>query len=111
MQKVLVLHDFMLKDKKLKGSRLLVYALIYSYSQIPNSTFYCSYKHASSFLGISKSSYFEALQWLIDNKYLTSDYDVSELLHNHHVITSDVSPMWNKTIEETIKIAQYKWVK
>ena len=108
MQKVLVIHDFMLADKKLKGTKLLVYAFIYSYSQIPNSRYVVKWTNVLKFLGISKSSYFDALNWLVDNNYLDGDLLLSHDKTTHFMHHSDLS---QSKIDEQIKIARYQWVK
>lgn len=113
MQKVLVLHDFMLKDEKLKGTKLLVYAFIYSYCQIPESRYIVSWKNAIKFLGISKSSYFDSLQWLIDNEYISpgefqliNDMPLTVMQDN-----INLKKYASMNDEEIIKIARTRWVK
>lgn len=113
MQKVLLLHDFMLKDEKLKGTKLLVYAFIYSYCQIPESRYIVSWRNAIKFLGISKSSYFDSLQWLIDNEYISPGefhlIDDSPLTIIENNI--NLKKYADMTSEEMVKIARTKWVK
>ena len=113
MQKVLVLHDFMLKDKKLKGAKLLVFAFIYSYAQIPNSSYLVSWSNAIKFLGISKSAYFDALKWLLDNNYLKNDFShiYGTVFHGFSDKTLNTSKFANYSSDELCKIARYKWVK
>lgn len=107
MQKVLVLHDFMLKDSKLKGSRLLVYALIYGF--ITNcDSFTMSPQKVCDFLGIKKTSFYEAIKFLTDNNYLLCNGSKISLYDYNNVI--DKAGCIDEFNEETIKIARFKWV-
>lgn len=104
MQKALIIHDFMLKDKNLKGARLLIYALVYSFCSIDNSSnFFMRFDKIAEFLNIALSSVYDNMSWLIDNKYICIKDDKYSLLD------TNCTPLLSVN-EDTIKIARYKWV-
>ena len=62
----IVIQDWMISDLQLKGNELLVYALIYGFSQDGESEFKGSLKYISEFLGISKSTAQRSIEKLVD---------------------------------------------
>lgn len=94
----------MLKDKKLKGARLLIYALVYNYCSIDNSgKFFMRFERIADFLNIALSSVYDNMSWLIDNKYICINDN------KYQLVDTSCTPLLSVN-EETIKIARYKWV-
>lgn len=60
------INGFMRIDLDLKGNELLLYALIYGFTQAENQVFTGSLQYISDFLGISKQAVQETLKRLLD---------------------------------------------
>lgn len=112
MQKAIIIHDFMLNDKNLKGAKLLVYAFIYSYAQIPDAVYSVRWSNACKFLGISKSTYFDSIKWLIGANYITSSFALAYSLRSDPVYLtfSDLQISKDK-FNEMVRICQTRWIK
>lgn len=61
-----VVHGWMIKDLKLKGNALNVYAVIYGFSQDGQSAFSGSASYLAEFCGISRVSVFKILSDLVE---------------------------------------------
>jgi len=65
-----VVHEWMVTDLGLKGTELLVYAIIYGFTQIEEQKFYGSRRYLSNFIGASISSIQRSLDYLVEKGYL-----------------------------------------
>ena len=66
MRNYIVIQDFMLNDLGLTGNDLLVYALIYGYSQDGESEYYGSLSHISELLRLDRSTVIRVLNRLVE---------------------------------------------
>ena len=67
----IVIQGFMLTDLHLKGTALLVYAIIYGFSQLDGQRFNASLRYLEEFTGSTKPSVINALKQLVDKGYIT----------------------------------------
>lgn len=72
----IVILDFMVKDLKLKGSELLVYALIYGFSQDGESKYYGSRRYIAEWFNCSLPTIDKALNGLLEKKLIIKDEEV-----------------------------------
>ena len=98
--KSIIVYEFMIRDLKLQGIKLLLYALIYSFSQFGQG-FFCSDKVVCSFLGISRSQYYACRKLLLDEGFIYYKGD--------HLYTYSCS-LVDEDLEELIRIAKTPWV-
>ncbi len=63
-------HSFMIRDLGLRGSRLLVYAVIYSFSNDGEKTFYGTLDFLAYCIGKGKTVTWEAVKSLIDDGFI-----------------------------------------
>ena len=75
-QNFFVIHGWMLNQLELKGNELLIYALIYGFSQDGESKFRGSLAYISDFAGCSKSTCSSALNSLVEKGYIVRVTDV-----------------------------------
>lgn len=75
-----VVHEWMISELGLKGTDLLVYAIIYGFTQIEEQWFFGSRRYLSEFTGASISSIQRSLDWLSDRGFLKKR--VTEVLAN-----------------------------
>ena len=66
MRNYIVIQDFMLTDLGLTGNDLLVYALVYGYSQDGESEYYGSLSHISELLRLDRSTVIRVLNRLVE---------------------------------------------
>lgn len=66
----LVLQPFMIKDLKLKGNELIVYACIYSFSQADNKAFSGSLQYLADWTNSTKQGVLNCLKKLIEKGYI-----------------------------------------
>lgn len=64
------IQGFMLCDLKLKGNELLIYAIIYGFSQSGDNTFYGSLTYIENMLNISRNTVIKTLKSLIKKKLI-----------------------------------------
>lgn len=72
----LVILDFMVKDLKLKGSELLVYALIYGFSQDGESKYYGSRRYIAEWFNCSLPTIDKALNGLLEKELIIKDEEI-----------------------------------
>lgn len=72
----IVILDFMTKDLELKGSELLVYALIYGFSQDGESKFYGSRRYIAEWFNCSLPTIDKALNGLLEKNLIIKDEDI-----------------------------------
>ena len=68
-----VVKGFMVNDLNLKGVELMVYAIIYGFSQDGHSRFTGSRQYLADFTGTSKSTIDRALESLIEKNYIIKE--------------------------------------
>jgi hypothetical protein len=67
---MIVILDFMVTDLRLRGDHLLVFAIIYGFTQIPNSMWQLNYDYISKFLGLNETTIDGILDDLCDKDYI-----------------------------------------
>lgn len=72
----IVILDFMVKDLKLKGSELLVYSLIYGFSQDGESKYFGSRKYIAKWFNCSLPTIDKALNGLLEKKLIIKDEEL-----------------------------------
>lgn len=102
--KSIVIFSFMITDLKLKGSELLVYALIYSFTQFQQVCFMKPETMAKC-LGLSRSQIYRALDALGHRNLLF--YQDDGLMANCNDIYSDTI---DEALENMIRIAKTPWL-
>lgn len=100
--KSIIIHEFMIKDLYLSGVKLLLYALIYSFTQFGQG-FFVSDKVVCSFLHISRSQYFAAKKSLIDRQLVVCDPKSNKLYCARCVMDEDLN---NEELAEAIRLAR-----
>lgn len=102
--KSIIIFDFMIKDLNLKGSELLIYALIYSFSQFCQVCFMKPETMAKC-LGLSRSQVYRAIDILKRRNFIY--YRDNGLMANCNDIYSDAI---DETLENMIRIAKTPWL-
>lgn len=103
--KSIVVFSFMIKDLKLKGSELLIYALIYSFSQFDQVCFMKPDTMAKS-LGLSRSQVFRAISSLSKRRLIGGC-----CAEGLFVISNDsVDKNLEDNLAEMIRIAKTPWL-
>ena len=69
----IVIQGFMINELKLKGNELLVYAIIYGFSQTDNQRFTGSLQYLSGWINSTKQGVIKNLKSLIEKGYITKD--------------------------------------
>lgn len=69
----IVVLPFMVKELKLRGNELLIYAIIYGFSQDGESSFYGSLTYLAEQTGITKRSVINILKTLVNNNKITRE--------------------------------------
>ena len=86
-----VVKGWMINRLNLKGSELLIYSIIYGFSQDGESEFSGSLKYLSEFTGLSRSTVITALKMLVDKKLLIRrDEQINGILLPKYKINLDV---------------------
>lgn len=67
----ITIQDFMVSELGLKGNELIVFALIYGFSQNGQSYFYGSLNYIQERTGLSRPTVIDLINKLIDKKYIT----------------------------------------
>lgn len=65
-----VIHGWMLNELQLKGNDLLVYAIIYGFSQDGESRFSGSLRYLQGCLGVSRPTVIKSLKFLVENRLI-----------------------------------------
>lgn len=100
-----VVQGWMINRLKLKGNELLVYALIYGFSQSETHSFNGSYKYIAEWLGSCEKTAFNVVQDLENKGLLTHRTTTSEgKMHNHYIaiIPEQVTEPEKKTTRKTL---------
>ena len=66
-----VVHEWMISELGLKGTELLVYAIIFGFTQIEEQSFFGTRKYLAEFTGATVRSVQNALEALVDKGYLS----------------------------------------
>ena len=99
----IIIQAFMVNDLNLKGNELLVYALIYGFSQDGQSVFSGTSKYISDWIGIDKRNVLEILKRLVEKELIIKsdkvvngiklcDYKTSPVVMKHHRGGDETSP-------------------
>lgn len=94
----IVIQDWMISDLQLKGNELLMYALIYGFSQDGESEFKGSLKYISKFLGVSKSTAQRNLENLANRGVIEKRVEeISGVKFNRYIAHEKAEPPIVKT--------------
>ena len=105
----IVIQGFMLTDLHLKGTALLVYAIIYGFSQLDGQCFNASLRYLEEFTGSTKPSVINALKQLVDKGYITKSNVSIGGVPRVEYRSVDISPKINsktngkETLPEVVK--------
>lgn len=102
--KSIIIYSFMIKDLKLQGSELIIYALIYSFCQFGQSCFMRPDKMAIE-LGLSRSQVFRSIKSLLAKGFIFSAFDG---LYIHKREDTDFDS--RVELERLIKICKTPWL-
>ncbi len=69
----IVIQSFMVKDLKLKGNELIIYAAIYGFSQTENQAFTGSLQYLADWTNSTKQGVIKNLKSLVEKGYITKD--------------------------------------
>lgn len=69
----IVIQGFMIKELNLKGTELLVYAIIYGFSQDDKSKFTGSWNYLASWCNTTRQSIYNALKKLIEKELIEKE--------------------------------------
>lgn len=98
----IIIQGWMISKLELKGNELLIYAIIYGFSQDGESTFYGSISFIEKMLNISRKTVIETLKSLIEKQYVerveTSKY---RALKHTSVKTTLVEKLHQTSVETT----------
>lgn len=103
--KTIVIFEFMIKELKLSGINLLLYALIYGFSQFDQRC-YMSVENICKTLGCSRAQFFRAKHILFSRDLIVYDNEGAMLTNNSDAIFDE----FKENLEETIRIAKTPWV-
>lgn len=87
----ITLEGWMRTDLKLSGNELIVYAIIYGFSQNKQGTFTGSLQYLADWVGCSKRSVMRALNRLVEEKFITKTETV---LNNNEKRVSYQADRW-----------------
>lgn len=97
------IQGFMVSNLKLKGNSLLVYALIYGFSQDGQSKFYGSRKYISEWFNISEPTVDKALQELIKKDLIIKEVEtINNVNFNRYKINLEVLKIFEGGSKETL---------
>lgn len=107
--KSIIVHDWMLKDPRLSGIKLLIYAVVYGFVSLGHSCF-LSAQCWIDFLGCSRSQLYKALKELTLAGILIADkngaFYAVDIFYEPVLCSYD-----SKTdLDEMIRIAKTPWV-
>ena len=85
------ISGWMINELKLKGNTLMVYAIIYGFSQDNESYFSGSRKYLCDFTGATKRTIDACLEELIDKNYIIKYSEkINDITHNKYKVNIDV---------------------
>lgn len=100
----IVIQDFMVKDLKLKGNNLLVYALIYGFSQDGKGIFTGSYSYIQKMTGIdTKMTIYNVLERLTKSNLIVKLTNYKDRANHYKINTSYNKKIALKTAFNMIK--------
>lgn len=94
----IMVYGWMTSDLNLKGTDLLVYAIIYSYSRAENQYFTGGVGYISKFINVAKSSVYNSLNKLIEKGLIKLSF-LNSYYANLDILSFDE---FNQIIEEPI---------
>ena len=100
------IQAFMRKELDLGGNELLVYALIYGFSQGGQGKFFGSYKYIADWVGVSEKTAFNVIEKLIAKKLIVK----GKVLSDNGVEINTYSTITNKSEQKTTEKTKVKKV-
>lgn len=98
----IVIQAFMVKDLKLKGNELLIYAAIYGFSQTENQAFTGSLQYLADWTNSTKQGVIKNLKSLVAKGYITKDEQYINGVKFCEYRTTEFNGVLNK-VENPIK--------
>jgi len=98
----IVIQSFMVKDLKLKGNELLIYAAIYGFSQTENQAFTGSLQYLADWTNSTKQGVIKNLKSLVEKGFITKDEQYINGVKFCEYRTTEFNGVLNK-VEHPIK--------
>ncbi len=98
----IVIQSFMVKDMKLKGNELLIYAAIYGFSQTENQAFTGSLQYLADWTNSTKQGVIKNLKSLVEKGFITKDEQYINGVKFCEYRTTEFNGVLNK-VEHPIK--------
>lgn len=98
----IVIQSFMVKDLRLKGNELLIYAAIYGFSQTENQAFTGSLQYLADWTNSTKQGVIKNLKSLVEKGYITKDEQYINGVKFCEYRTTEFNGVLNK-VEHPIK--------
>ena len=70
---IVVIHGWMRKELGLKGNALMIYAIIYGYSQTEGTDYAGGYRYLSEFTGSDRSTVQRVIKKMVEDGILTKE--------------------------------------
>ena len=100
-----VIHGWMRTKLKLSGNALMIYSIIFGFSQDNQSAFYGTRQYLSDFIGASRPTVDKALNELCELGYIIKEsVEIKNVLFNNFKINFDIldNVNFNDTYKETL---------
>ena len=98
----IVIQSFMVKDMKLKGNELIIYAAIYGFSQTENQAFTGSLQYLADWTNSTKQGVIKNLKSLVEKGFITKDEQYINGVKFCEYRTTEFNTLLNK-VEHPIK--------
>lgn len=101
-----VIHGWMRTKLKLSGNALMIYSIIFGFSQDNQSAFYGTRQYLSDFIGASRPTVDKALNELCELGYIIKEsVEIKNVLFNNFKINFDIleNVNFNDTYKETLQ--------
>lgn len=101
-----VIHGWMRTKLKLSGNALMIYSIIFGFSQDNQSAFYGTRQYLSDFIGASRPTVDKALNELCELGYIVKEsVEIKNVLFNNFKINFDIldNVNFNDTYKETLQ--------
>lgn len=93
---------WMLQNLKLSGNDLMVFAIIYGFSQDENSTFNGSLKYLEEFTGASRTTVITSLKFLVQKEFIIKlTKDVNGVTFNSYKIAQGVQKLYGGVVQNS----------
>lgn len=100
----IVIQGFMTNDLNLKGNELIIYAIIYGFSQTPGQKYNGSLQYLADWTNSTKRGVMKSIKSLLDKDYIQKEEKYINNVKYCEYSTKKIggeqsSPVWNKVLE------------